>query len=431
MKRARLGGWLLFLLGSALFVAVGGIKEHISGSMVDFKGNYCAGRCLLQHCDPYRSSELQSFYLGEGGEHSQAAVVSRYVYLPTAFTVTCPFALLPWGPAHLIWMIVSAGSMILAAFLIWNIGANYAPLITGALICILLANSVWILMIGNASGIVVGLCVMAVWCFVRERFVPVGILCFAISLIVKPHIVGLVWLYFLLASKIYRKRALQTLLLAVLLGLPGFLWVSHLDPYWMQEIRSNMAVASAHGSWGDPGPAGPATFWADARIDLQTVISVFWDDPHIYSPVTYLLCGPLVLLWIFTTLRARTSPVRAWLALAAIVTLSMLPGYHLQHDTRLLLLTFPACALLWAEGGLIGWLAVVMNAAGVVLSGDISSAIRILLIRHVLASATGFSLKILTVVLGRPVPLILLAMSIFYLWVYMMRTSDRLASTDV
>lgn len=433
MKRARLGGFLLFLLGSFLFVAVGGIKEHISGSMCDFKNSYYAGRCLLQHCDPYRSRELQAVYLAEGGDHptnSLVGVVSTYVNFPTSFTFMGPLALLPWGPAHVLWMILTVGCMICAAFLIWKIGANYAPLVTGSLTCFLLATSVWLLLVGNPSGVVVGLTVVAACCFVKERFVWVGILCLAISLLIRPHDAGLVWLYFLLAGKVYRKCALQTLLFVVVLGLPGILWVSHVAPHWEKELRSDLATCSASGGACDPGPNSPGGHDADFLINLQTAISVFWDNSHIYNPVTYLLCGPLLLIWIITTLRARASATSAWLALAAIVTLSMLPLYHRQHDTRLLLLTIPACAMLWAEGGLVGWFAVVLNSAGVVLSGDISSAIRIRLIWNVLASASGFPFKLLTVVLGRPIPLILLIMCIFYLWAYIRHTFNRSASTD-
>jgi hypothetical protein len=433
MRSARLGGFLLFLLGCVLFVAVGGIKEHFSGSMSDFKSYYYAGRCLLQHCDPYLGNELQRVYLREGGDNptqSVAETVSTYVNLPTSFTFIGLLAMLPWGPAHLLWLIITTASMIIAAFLIWKVGANFGPLIAGGLICFLLVTSVWLLMVGNAAGIAVGLCVVAVWCLVSERFVPAGILCFAISLVLKAHIVGLVWLYFLLAGRVNRRHALQILLLTVALSLPGILWVSHIAPNWNQELHTNLAITSAHGSINDPGPTGPVAYLADAMVNLQTVISVFWDDSHIYDPVVYLLCGPLLLLWVITTLRARASFVSTWLALAAIVTLSMLPVYHRQHDTRLLLLTFPACAMLWAEGGLIGWFAVVVNAAGVVLSGDISSAIRIRLIGNVLASTGGLSLKILTVLLGRPIPLILLVMGVFYLWAYIRHTSIQTSLTD-
>jgi hypothetical protein len=414
----------LLLLGSVLFVAVGSVKEHISGSMCDFKNVYYAGRCLLEHCDPYQRNELKSVYLTSGGDHPTpflVEAVTTYVYLPTIFLITGPLALLPWGPAHLLWMAVTACAVIFAAILIWNPGAQYAPLITGCFIGFLLANSVWLLMVGNPAGIAVGLCVVAVWCFLQERFLHFGVLCLAISLVIKPHDSGLIWAYFLLAGKAYRKRALQTLALAFLLSLPGIVWISHVAPNWVHELNSNILAASARGGLSDPGPAGHVPDSANAVIDLQTAISVFWDDPEIYNPASYLLCGILLLLWGLATLRAPPSPSSAWLALAVVAPLSMLPVYHMQHDARLLLLTFPACASLWAKGGLLGWFALLMNAASVVLSGDIVSVLRIHLVRNLLATSSGFSQKVLTVLLGRPVPLALLGLGVLYLWVYMDR----------
>jgi hypothetical protein len=158
-------------------------------------------------------------------------------------------------------------------------------------------------------------------------------------------------------------------------------------------------------------------------INLQTVASVFWDDPHIYNPVAYLVCAPLLLIWVFVTLRSRPSPKRAWLALAAVAALSLLPVYHRQYDAKILLLTVPACAMLWAEGGLIGRLALLVNTAGFVLTGDLLSAILRVLIDNAHLPAMKLSMKTLTVVDVFPGPLILLIMGIFYLWVYVSRSS--------
>ena len=71
-----------------------------------------------------------------------------------------------------------------------------------------------------------------------------------------------------------------------------------------------------------------------------------------------------------------------WLALAAIAALSMLPVSHHLYDTKLLLLTVPACAMLWAEGGLTGWLALVVNTVGFALTGDLSRLILLAFIKH-------------------------------------------------
>jgi hypothetical protein len=263
--------------------------------------------------------------------------------------------------------------------------------------------------------------VIAVWCFLKQRFVPVGVVCFAVSLLLKPHDAGLVWLYFLLAGAQYRKRALQTLILTMVLGLPAIMWVSHVSPHWMQELHSNLSATSAHGDIRDPGPNAVSFHTPDMVIDLQAAISIFRDDPRFYDPATYILCGALLLVWSVRTLRSRPSKTRAWLALAAVVPLTMLVTYHRPYDAKLLLLTVPACAMLWAEGGTIGRLALLVNTAGIVLTGDVPLALLVMLSRKLDLGTAGIFRQILTVVLIRPASVILLAMGIFYLWVYMRR----------
>jgi hypothetical protein len=235
--------------------------------------------------------------------------------------------------------------------------------------------------------------------------------------------VGLIWLYFLLAGGVYRKRAMQTLLVMVAIGLPSVLWVWHVSPHWVQELYSNMLSVSVHGGFNDPGPASTGPHGAARMINLQTVISVFRDDPRIYNLASYLICGLLLLVWAFTTLRSRPSPKRAWLALAAIAALSLLPVYHRQYDAKLLLLTVPACAMLWAEGGLIGWIALFVNTAGFVLTGDLSWGILSVFVGNLHLPVTRLCVEILKAVEVFPVPLILLVMGIFYLWVYVSRSS--------
>jgi hypothetical protein len=414
------------LLGAAL-------ENAAPSPLADFRALYYPARCLIQHDDPYMEGEVLRIYRAEGGDRpSDTAMVrqiaTQNVYPPTAFSFTVPFAMLPWGPARMLWMTLTVGSFIFASFLIWNLGANYAPILSGALIGFLLANSEILIVTGNAAGIVVSLCAVAVWCFLRERFVPAGILCLAVSLAIKPHDTGLVWLYFLLAGGVYRKRALQTLLAAVAISLPGVLWVWQVAPHWMRELHSNILAFSVHGGINDPGLASTGGHGLDMLISLQTAISVFRDDPRIYNPASYLICAPLLLLWAFVTLRSRPSLARAWLALAAIAALSMLPVYHRQVDAKLLLLTVPACAMLWAEGGLIGWFALLVNTAGFVLTGDIPWAILLGFINNSHLPATGLSGQILMAVQVFPAPLILLVMVIFYLWVYVRRCSAHAPS---
>lgn len=430
MTKPRLNGFLLVLLGATIFVALGFSWERDSpAAMVDFKAVYYGTRCLLQHGDPYRESALLHLYLAEDTEPEAkkialSGVESLYVNLPTAFPFLVPFGLLPWGPAHLAWMLAIGGSFILASCLMWGLGAEYAPVLSGFLLGLFLAGSELLIEVGNTAGIVVSLCTIAAWCFLREQFAWAGISCLAVSLLVKPHDAGFVWLYFLLAGGLYRKRALQTLLLTVALGLPAVALVSYAAPDWMQEIHVNMLSISAPGGINDSAPASvDPRFHGAISINLQTVVSVLVEDPRIYNPVTYLLCAPFLFMWIYTAMRKRASPANAKLALAAIAALSMLPLYHRQHDTRLLLLTIPACAMLWAEGGLVAWLALAFTGLGTVFTSNITLRLLAIFTTGLRASYSGLPGKILTVLLCRPAPLFLLAMGIFYLWVYVRRPS--------
>jgi len=424
--------WLLLCCGISAFW--GYILASASpAGMLDFKAVYYGSRCLIQQSDPYLESEFLRVYQAEGGEFpsdpTQSGLFRRAVLvcinLPTALLLVAPFTILAWGPAHILWLLSTAGMVILAAFLMCDIGSKYASSVSLLLICILLANCERVVFLGNAAGIVMCLCVVAVWCFLEERFVPAGILCLAISLAFKPQGAGLIWLYFLLAGGVYRKRALQTLLVTAVLAIPAILWVTHIAPHWIAELHANLSAASAHGGINEPGPASLTGRTPGMVIDLQAAISVFWSDPRIYNVVSYLICGVLLLVGAARTLKSRFSLPGAWLALAAIAAISLLPVYHRQYDAKLLLLTVPACAMLWAEGGLIGWIALLLNTAGIVVTGDIPSAILLILTRNLSLSPEGFAGKILTVLLLEPAPLILLAMGIFYLWVYLRREPER------
>ena len=437
MDQARHDGLRLLLLGSIVFVLLGVALENSAPSQsVDFRVMYYPARCLIQHQDPYDPIQVMRLYRAEGGDAPTDSdkirrLVSGYVYLPNAFTFTFPFALLPWGPAHILWQALIVASYLLASFLAWDLAAQFAPVAGGALICLLLVNSELLLVTANAAGIVVSLCAVAAWCFLRDRFVPAGVLCLAVALAVKPQDSGLVWLYFLLAGGVYRKRALQTLLATAVLSLPGVLWVWHASPHWFAEWQSNVAAYAVHGGINDPGPASLGGHGLAMVISLQSIVSVFTDDPRVYNWVSYLVFAPLLLALAFITLRSRATQARAWLALAAIAALTMLPVYHRQYDAKLLLLTIPACVTLWVEGGLVGRLALVVNTAGLVLTGDLTWAILLGLINHLHLAATGFSGWILVALQVFPAPLILLVMGVFYLWVYARKSPRSAPETEI
>jgi hypothetical protein len=422
--RTRRDGLILLLLGSVVFVLLGVALENSAATPAsDFRALYYPARTLVHNSDPYSVPQVSTVYQADSAHFPRddwkaRVIATCNVYPPSAFTFMLPFAMLRWGPAHILWLILTVVSIVFVSFLMWNLGANYAPLVSGALIALFLVNSELLVISSNAAGIVVSFCVIAVLCFLRNRFVAIGILCLAVSLTIKPQETGLVWLYFLLAGGLYRKRALQTLLVTIAISLPALLWVWHFSPHWLAEWHSNLAVFSARGGINDPGPASAGGHGLAMVISLQSILSVFRDDPHFYNLGSYIVTAPLVVIWATITLRSRISPSKMWLALASIAAISMLPVYHRQYDAKLLLLTIPACVMLWAEGGVLGRIALLVNTAGFILTGDLTWAILLGLIGHLHLAATGFSGWLSTALQVFPAPLMLLVMAVFYLWIY-------------
>ena len=422
--KASKDGLYLMLLGAAVFLLLGfALEKAAPVSTADFRLMYYSARCLLSRHDPYQESELQKTYQDQGGETAQDTPMTRktetqYIYLPTAFSVTVPFALLPFGLAQIVWLLATAGCMILAAFLIWEVSAQDAPVLSGALLGLTLANCELFLAIAGPGGITIGLCVAAAWCFLRERLVLCGAIGLAISLMLKPHDAALVWLYFFLAGGVYRKRALQTVLALGILSLPAIAWTSYVAPAWVREFLSNLAANSAHGSLSDPGVSSAAGHGIAMIISLQTVFSFFYDNPTFYNWASYSVCGVLLVVWVIKVIRTPVSAQAAWLALAPVAALTMLPVYHRLDDAKILFLVIPACALLWKRKRILGRSAVIITTAQILLTCAIPWAIFFAIIKRLPSPSSNLGRQILVALQVMPAPLILFAVSIVYLWIY-------------
>lgn len=419
------------LFGAVLLLVCGGISllwgvqmwRAIPGGLVDFQVVYYGTRTLMDHRDPYNLNELKETYREQAtkvpkGEVDTPQAVTWFIYQPTIFPVVAPFALLPWSVARMAWFALLVALLATATVWMWRVGVRLAPGVSLMLACGILLNCEVLFGGGNSAGIAVSLCVLAAWCFVEERFALLGVLCMAMSLAIKPHDGGLVWLYFLIAGGTMRKRALQTLGAAAVLGATALIWVSQSAPHWMQQWHANVAAISRPGYTSDPG------IITGTVIDLQAVIAVFRDDPRIYDPVAYAICGLLILAWAVATVRKRVTVEHAWLALAAAVPITMLVTYHRPYDAKLLLLTIPACATLWAKGGKAGGAALAITGLGVILTGDVFIAALMSLVEHLLVNSPGSGARWLILTLTRAPSLALLAMAVFYLWVYWKKAEE-------
>lgn len=399
--------------------------------MIDFGELYYGARCALHHQDPYDPGQMlqavqaegESFMPDSATTKIDRIVITRVVNLPTGLFLTIPFALLPWGLAQNMWMLLTAALLVVASILIWDLGASVAPLLWVSMAGFMLFQSSFIA--GNVAGVVVGLCVIATWCFLKDRYVWAGIVLLALSLVLKPHDSGFIWLYFFLAGGVLRKRALQTLAITAVLALCTLFWLQPISPHWMPELHQNIRFETTRGGIDNPGPTGLASPGIAECINLQAVLSFFKDDPNFYNPISYLICGLMILAWGLKTLRSRFSMESARLALAAIAALSLLPVYHRPYDAMLLLLALPACAMLWKRPGPRRWFALGLTSAGIVLTATVPLDLLAENNQALAAFAARFPSTLPTVLLLRPTPFVLLAMGCFYLWLYLRYEPER------
>jgi hypothetical protein len=429
---ARDYGLLLVSLGAVLFIGIGISYQRTSlVAMADFKQVFYGARCLLTGCDLYSRDQMQRIYFAEGDEpqSQKLKLINNVVwspYPPAAYMLVAPLAALPFRVASVLWTMLTCAAFLLAAFLMWELGSRSAPLASGFLIFLFLIGQELLIEVGNPAGLVIALCLIAVWCLLRKRFELAGVLCLAVALAVKPHDSGLIWLYFLAAGGAYRKRAVQSLLCALTLSLPAIVWAYRLGPDWLTELHHNFVATAMRGGFSDPGPAAvDPRFHGSIVVSLQSAISLFRDDPSFYNPLSYLICGLLLIIWFAIGLRSRFSPPLAPLALATISALTILPVYHRQHDTGLLLLTVPACALLLSETKWLGRLALFITAVAAILLNNFSLQFLAIVSAPICAASSGLIGPMLTLLLTRPAPIALLALVAFYVWAYSLEARTR------
>lgn len=428
MSEEKIYGALCALTGAALFLLLGCWQHSPTLTMGDFKAVYYASQALVHHQDPYLNANLYRIYSAAPENrdllmYGPLYAITSCVNLPTTLALMAPLALLPWEAAHNLWFWLIAASILGGAFVMWKEGASTSPKLTGVLLLLFLSGSQALPEVGNAAAIVIGCCIVAAWCFIHRKYPAAGVLCLAISLVLKPQDAGFVWLYFLLAGGTHRRRALQTLGMVAVLAIPSVFWVSQVSPHWVQELHSNFASTSAPRQVNDPAPQNvdPAVPGA-IIISLQTVTSFISSEPRIYNLLAYAICAPFILLWAMAVLRARPSPEKDWLGLAAIVPISMLVCYHRQHDTRLLMLVMPACAMLYASQKRSGKTALALVVLTALASSNFILQTFGSLTLHLRASTPGLGGELLNATLGRPVPLAILALGA-YLCVLMGRSA--------
>ena len=411
-----------------VFLFLGIIFEGVMvDAMLDFKITYFSSRCLFHGLDPYIPHNIDTVYFMDGFPNPKESAMDRHVintllYFPTCFPILAPLALLPWPFVVPVWIILQGGSYLYACYMIWRKAADHAPRLAGALAATLLAGSIWLIIVGNPAGVVISLSVFAVFALLEDRRPWLGIACLAVALVLKPQMPIMIWAYFLIASPLLRKRAIQSAVLAAVISLIGVAWVSHVAPNWRAEQKANFALTSTNGDLNDPSPLSANGDGPGSLIQLQTIVSIVKDDPHFYNPIVYAIFAVPLLLGVWSTVRQPNSSQQHWFALACIIPLSLIPVYHRSPDAGLIVLSFPACANLWVHRRKLGQIAAGVTFLQIFLCGDFWTLLRMVATKSAYDNSVGFMHQLLFILVRRPVPFSILALTGFYLYVYLRRS---------
>jgi hypothetical protein len=316
-------------------------------------------------------------------------------------------------------MVLLIGGLFTSGVLMWRVAERAAPGTAITLTCLMLANAAVSIGSANPAGVAIALCTVALWCFLEEQYEVVGVVCLALSLLLKPHDSGLVWLYLVVAGGAWRRRAWQSLAITVVVGGAALVWVTAVAPAWPTEWKQNLAAISAPGQMNNPGARTVEELRVTKTIlDLQSAVAAFWPDPKVYNAVSYAFCGVLLLVGAAATLARRMTAEQVWLGLTAIAPLTLLVVYHRPYDARLLMIAIPGCALLARRGGWIAKTSVALTLSAIVFTGDLTAAFLMTTPQHLHLAPTTLGDRVLILVLTRAGVLALTAMSLFHVLVY-------------
>ena len=357
---------LVFSLAGAFYLAAGTYSaSHFSA---DFIPVYAGARCMMHGCNPYDSRQLEQQYLEGHGARKLITPTTwtdrPSVYPPSTFVAVFPLAWLNFKVAAVLWALLSGSALILATAFVISVTSradSWIPTLLGSFILIV---SWRLLDYGNPATFACSLAIIGTLLFLIGRHVPTGAILLALSLALKPQVVGLIILY-LLVRGVYRGWAMLSLTLGLGFLLAGVLMLQMHpgDHGWMQTLHANIAECVQPGHVNDPSPANKR----GGLLNLQTLTSIFLSNPKAADAVAVGITLFLFLLWIFVVwkLEARRSamePPNHFLVLPPLLVLLLLPVYHSSFDARVLLLSIPMTVIVMQSHKALGIALAVVTA---------------------------------------------------------------------
>ncbi len=410
----RAAFFLIVLLGIAVFLVKGYRDERTVLHFRDFKQPYASARCLLHGCNPYDEKDTHADFLRARGKDEDTEVFRPYsaLYPPFSLAMLAPVAALNYPAAHLLWFwtigLLFSTAAILIADLCLAYGTSWSM---GFLLAVFTGSSTILLMLGQISGPVIALLVIGFWCLLRERLAWIAVIAFVVALLLKPHDSALLVCYLVFAGARWRRAFFATAIVTAMLVVGSVVWCQHqpASSHWLGDLTTNLKGNAQAGGANDPSQgslAGPY------MANLQPLFAAGTRQLKLYNLAARVLTLVLIAAWSMLAWRTPNSPQKHVLGIASMACIMLLPIYHRQYDTRILLLVFPAIALLlawrflrWGVPGLL-----LLTAATVMTSHTFLTK---LTLNHELAIERSNALQ--TVLRYRPLPEIELVLAVFLL----------------
>jgi hypothetical protein len=369
----------LFVVGIfALYLLVSGV-HRISNEGWDFVPVYSGVRCLLHGCNPYSTPQLNREFLRAGGSEQLVDYIGGWgdetpLYPPSTFVALAPLGLLSFPSARLVWCLLNYGLFLIAVWLVLRLCPPTHSWLATAFAAVFLFDASGALKLGQASGFAVATLVISGALFMLRRRPLLAACLLMLSLAVKPHIGGLVALYFL-ATRVHRRYAAIALSgAAAFLLLGGLILYSRpASAHWVSDLHSSLITSMAPGGVNDPASPNP---W---EINLLPLTVILFPDPETSQAIAYGIFLLLAAAWGLAARRTGADSSSELIVLGALVVLSVLPVYHRNADATILLLAVPSLVIIFQRSRTLG---TVMAALTVMSTSWLPSSLNAFLTAH-------------------------------------------------
>jgi hypothetical protein len=330
--------WFLLFLAAAEFVLRGPVRFlSWPAEWNDLSQNYTASKLWLKGQNPSDPRNFVALWKREVGSRLDPSDIRTHSAPPPGtLVIMAPIATFPWPIAKILWLCVL---LISFASAVWSLiqvaGLRDDPFRTLAFItgCLALAPFHTGISCGNASILVIGVCVTAISAASSQREVTAGLL-FGLACSLKPHVGSFLVLYYLL----HRRWRLFVTALAFTAGLAltAILWMQICGVSWAKDYFHNVRLLATQNRIDD-FTSNSSRF---TLINLQVPLYSFAGSARsanilAWSIGAFLICGCTYLITQRSKCRSELLP------LGTIAVIGLLPVYHRLYDASLL--AIPLC----------------------------------------------------------------------------------------